>query len=95
MEEMEYNPNDVTIDITDVTEEVTEEEAIVAQEPTPEPPRNMFYAQDALGSPPPNLSKEERMRYNNIRRRVKKLRRLERSPLFQVQKMMMKENSDD
>lgn len=92
MSEMEYNPSEVTIDITSTTEDVTEVE-LPEQPPTLQ--RNMFYAQDGLFGEDRGLSKEDKMRYNDIKRRVKRLRKLERSPLFEVKKMMIREESND
>jgi len=52
--------------------------------------RNMFYANDALKPPPPNASEIDKRKYQQIRDSVKRLRRLEKNPLFQIQMMDLK-----
>jgi hypothetical protein len=61
--------------------------------------RNLFYANDALKPPPPDASEIDKRKYQQIRKSVKRLRRLEKNLLFQVQmldlKKQVKEESND
>jgi hypothetical protein len=52
--------------------------------------RNLFYANDALQPPPPTASEIDKRKYQQIRQSVKRLRRLEKNPLFQIQMMDLK-----
>ncbi len=86
----EYNASDVTVDVTETTEEVIE---------NTEPPieyvnRNMFYANDALRPPPPYASEVDKRKYQQIKKSVKRLRKLEKNPLFIVQMMDLKKQQE-
>lgn len=85
-EQFEPDASAVTVDVTNTTEEVIE---------NPEPPieyieRNMFYANDALLPPPPHASAADKKKYQQIKKSVKKLRKLEKNPIFMVQMMDLK-----
>lgn len=85
---------EVTIDVTDTTEEVIEN----TEPPVEYVNRNMFYANDALQPPPPYASEADKRKYQQIKKSVKRLRRLEKNPLFIVQMMDLKQqenNSND
>lgn len=82
----DFVASEVTVDVTDTTEEVIE---------NPEPPieyveRNMFYANDAMFPPPAHASEADKRKYQQIKKSVKKLRRLEKNPIFMVQMMDLK-----
>jgi len=85
-EEFEPDASAVTVDVTDVTEEVTENEEL----PIEYVERNMFYANDAWLPPPATASEADKKRYQQIKKSVKKLRRLEKNPIFMVQMMDLK-----
>lgn len=57
--------------------------------------RNLFYANDALKPPPPDASDIDKKKYQQIRESVKRLRRLERNTLFQIQMMDLKKQMKD
>lgn len=57
--------------------------------------RNLFYANDALKPPPPDASDVDKKKYQQIRESVKRLRRLERNTLFQIQMMDLKKQMKD
>lgn len=85
-EQFQPDASAVTVDVTNTTEEVIENS---------EPPieyinRNMFYANDALRPPPPSASEEDKKRYQQIKKSVKRLRKLEKNPIFMVQMMDLK-----
>lgn len=85
-EQFQPDASAVTVDVTNTTEEVIENF---------EPPieyinRNMFYANDALRPPPPSASEEDKRRYQQIKKSVKRLRKLEKNPIFMVQMMDLK-----
>lgn len=85
-EQFEPEASAVTVDVTNTTEEVNENQ---------EPPieyveRNMFYANDAFNPPPPSASEADKKRYQQIKKSVKRLRKLEKNPLFIVQMMDLK-----
>lgn len=89
--ENEYDATDVTVDVTGTTEEVIE---------NTEPPvnyinRNMFYANDALLPPPPYASEADKKRYQQIKKSVKRLRKLEKNPIFMVKMLDMRMESND
>lgn len=90
----EYNASDLTVDVTETTEEVIEN-----TEPPIEPieyvNRNMFYANDALLPPPQNASEEDKRKYQQIKKSVKRLRKLEKNPIFIVQMMDMKKQQEN
>lgn len=79
----EYDATDVTIDVTDTTQEVIENK----EPPVEHINRNMFYANDALQPPPPHASAADKKRYQQIKKSVKRLRKLEKNPIFVVQMM--------
>ena len=92
--EFEVNASAVTVDVTNTTEEI--EEVIENQESTVEyVNRNMFYANDALQPPPPGASKEDKKRYQQIKKSVKRLRKLEKNPIFMIQMMDMKQHKQN
>lgn len=85
-EQFQPDASAITVDVTDTTEEVIENSA---------PPieyinRNMFYANDALRPPPPSASKEDKRRYQQIKKSIKRLRKLEKNPIFMVQMLDLK-----
>lgn len=85
-EQFEPDASAVTVDVTNTTEEVVENH---------EPPieyveRNMFYANDALTPPPPSASQADKKKYQQIKKSVKRLRKLEKNPIFMVQMMDLK-----
>lgn len=57
--------------------------------------RNLFYANDALKPPPPGASDIDKKKYQQIRQSVKRLRRLEKNTLFQIQMMDLKKQMKD
>jgi len=87
-EQFEPDASAVTVDVTNTTEEVSDTPQEEQQKEYIE--RNMFYAQDALRPPPPSASAADKKRYQQIKQSVKKLRRLEKNPIFMVQMMDLK-----
>jgi hypothetical protein len=77
--------------------ELNSEEEILNDENYESPivQRNMFYANDALKPPPPDASEIDKRKYLQIRESVKRLRRLEKNPLFQIQMMDLKQQVKD
>jgi hypothetical protein len=65
------------------------------KEETPTTRRNFFYANDALKPPPSTASVVDKIKYQQILKSVKRLRRLEKNPLFQVQMMDLKKEIKD
>jgi hypothetical protein len=82
----EYDVTDVTVDVTQTTEEVIEN----AETPVDYVNRNMFYANDALQPPPPHASAVDKKRYQQIKKSVKRLRKLEKNPIFIIKMLDMK-----
>lgn len=102
-EQFEPAASAVTVDVTNTTEEVidTSEQQTntinvddLEFEPSEEQKeyieRNLFYANDAYLPPPPHASAEDKRKYQQIKKSVKKLRRLEKNPIFMVQMMDLK-----
>jgi len=102
MESMNDNEDvsNLTVDVTDTTKEVIElpdggsllpvEENDSAQEEQVWTERNMFYANDALAPPPSSASEADKKRYQQIKKSVKRLRKLEKNPIFIVHMMDLK-----
>ncbi len=93
-EQFEPDASAVTVDVTDTTEEINEENLATLTEIPEEPveyiERNLFYANDALRPPPSSASEADKKKYQQIKKSVKKLRRLEKNPIFMVQMMDLK-----
>jgi len=85
-EQFEPDASAVTVDVSDTTEEVIEN----TEPPIEYVERNMFYANDALRPPPPSASEADKKKYQQIKKSVKRLRKLEKNPLFIVQMMDLK-----
>ena len=49
--------------------------------------RNLFFANDAFNPPPSNASIVDKIRYQQIKESVKRLRKLERNPLFRIKQL--------
>lgn len=104
MEFQPINASDLTIDVTDTTKEVKEFDDIEqyqVEQPKDDRIRNIFYGQDAFTPLPKDASPEDREFHRKLKKSIKRLRRFERSPLFEVQRMailqeekMMEENED-
>jgi len=73
-EDQELNIDDDVIDV-----ETPEEKPIVE--------RNLFFANDAFNPPPANASLVDKIRYQQIKESVKRLRKLERNTLFKIKQM--------
>lgn len=89
-QQFEPDASAVTVDVTTTTEEVNEEVIENTEPPIEYINRNMFYANDALRPPPPSASEADKRKYQQIKKSVKRLRKLEKNPLFIVQMMDLK-----
>ena len=89
-EHFEPEASAVTVDVTNTTEEVPDEVIENTEQPIEYIERNMFYANDAFLPPPPSASEADKRKYQQIKKSVKRLRKLEKNPLFIVQMMDLK-----
>lgn len=87
MENEEFDLSNYTIDVTDTTEEVVEYDGDTDEEQIERSPRNIFYAEDAFQVLPRDASPEDKEFHRKLKKSVKRLRRMQRSPLFEVQRM--------
>lgn len=86
----ELNAQDVIIDVTPIENDIPEE---VIETPVEYENRNMFYANDAMQPPPHYASAADKKRYQQIKKSVKRLRRLERNPIFIIKMLDMKQEN--
>ena len=87
-EQFEPDASAVTVDVTNTTEEVSD--TLQEEQEKEYIERNLFYANDAFLPPPPHASEADKRKYQQIKKSVKKLRRLEKNPIFMVQMMDLK-----
>lgn len=82
--------SEVTIDVTQTTEEINETIEQLNESNKHITPRNMFYANDAMQPPPENASIEDKIKYKEILKSVKRLRKLEKNPVFRIKQLDLK-----
>lgn len=91
----ELNAQDVIIDVTPIEDDKTEEVIENTETPVEYINRNMFYANDALTPPPYNASEVDKKRYQQIKKSVKRLRKLEKNPIFIIKRLDEKQRSTE
>ena len=82
----------MTEEIIDVESQEVSQEVV---EPVEYVNRNMFYANDALTPPPYNASEVDKKRYQQIKKSVKRLRKLEKNPIFIIKRLDEKQRSTE